>query len=71
MPTPKNAPTGDNADLHLDRALREDAVALAISAAKAQDVNIDERCQKLFQRYIDGDLSDVQLVAEIKRPYLH
>jgi hypothetical protein len=55
----------------LDRADREDAIAEALETAMQCDIAIDARCQKLFQRYIDGELTAVGLVAEIKRPHLH
>lgn len=55
----------------LDRAGREDAVAYAIEAARSARLTIDGRCRHLLQRYIEGEISDTQLVAEIKRPYLH
>ena len=55
----------------LDRASREEAVADAVAAAKALRLPVDLRCEDLLQRYIDGEISDTQLVAEIKRPYLN
>ncbi|PZQ33249.1 MAG: hypothetical protein DI562_01930 [Stenotrophomonas acidaminiphila] len=58
-------------DDELDRADREDAVADAMAAAKALRLPVDHRCEALFRRYIAGEISDTQLVAEIKRPYLN
>jgi hypothetical protein len=55
----------------LHRAEREDAVAEAIEAARIAHLPIDGRCLALLQRYIEGEISDTQLVAEIKRPYLN
>lgn len=71
MPTPKIINPETHSSARLDRAEREGAVAIAVAAAKERSVKVDQRCLKLLQRYIDGDLTDVQLVAEIKRPYLH
>ena len=58
-------------DDELDRADREQAVANAVAAAKALRLPVDHRCEALFRRYIEGEISDTQLVTEIKRPYLN
>ena len=55
----------------LHRAEREEAVAEAIAAARAANLSVDSRCLALLQRYIEGEINDTQLVAEIKRPYLN
>ena len=46
-------------------------MADAMAAAKALRLPVDHRCEALFRRYIAGEISDTQLVAEIKRPYLN
>ena len=71
MPTSKASNQETSPATCLDRAEREGAVAVAVAAAEERSVKVDQRCRKLLQRYIDGELTDVQLVAEIKRPYLH
>ncbi len=63
-------PPGDET-AELSRIERESAVEIALEAAKQRNLTIDSRCHGLFRRYIDGDLSDAGIVAEIKRPYLN
>lgn len=70
MPTPTKLQPEPSTVTLLDRSERESAVAIAVAAAELRSLKVDQRCRELLQRYIDGELTDVQLVAEIKRPYL-
>lgn len=71
MPMPKEPNQETSPATCLDRSEREDVVAIAVAAAEQRSLKVNQRCRNLLQRYIDGEISDSQLVAEIKRPYLH
>ena len=54
-----------------ERLVRIRAVEEALETHKSNGYGIDVRIARLLRRFVDGELAAPNLLAELKRPYLH
>lgn len=53
-----------------ERAWREEAAELTLRWHAEAGYYTDERCRKILQRFVEGELSQEQACSEVLRPYL-
>ncbi|MCD9030863.1 hypothetical protein LDO32_03825 [Luteimonas sp. Y-2-2-4F] len=68
IPTPL---TPEEAALERDPSFRKEAMDEVLDEAKARGIRIDQRCRRLIQQYVDGQITCDELDRELVRPILH